>query len=77
MRGKGRATGDATPADDMAMGGSENQPAPTMVRWVSNKDGIRLAVPESWLAGPIGRRFEAQTEPESMLQVKRKLVEEL
>ncbi|KAF8252192.1 hypothetical protein K440DRAFT_391065 [Wilcoxina mikolae CBS 423.85] len=82
MRGRSRATGDATPADqggDTIMGGVEQTPppAPTMVRWVSNKDGIRLAVPGSWLAAPVGKRFEPQTETERMRNVRRKLVEEL
>jgi Ino eighty subunit 2 len=80
MRGKGRATGDATPADqDTVMGGSDlpGPPPPTMIRWVSNKDGCRLAVPGSWLAGPIGKQFEPQRETERMQNVRRKLVEEL
>lgn len=80
MRTKGRATGDATPADqDTVMGGTEQPvpPTPTMVRWVSNKDGCRLAVPSSWLTGPLGKQFEPQQETERMRNVRRKLVEEL
>jgi Ino eighty subunit 2 len=80
MRGKGRTTGDATPADqDAVMGGTDQPPVPppNMVRWVSNKDGCRLAVPNSWLAGPIGKQFEPQRETENMRNVRRKLVEEL
>jgi len=78
MRGKGRATGDATPADqtDPLMGETPQRP-PVMTRWVSNKTGIRLAVPGSWLAGPLAKQFEPRQETESMCAVKRKLVEEL
>ena len=78
MRGRGRATGDATPADqsgDTAMAGAEPPPAPTMVRWISDKSGIRLAVPGSWLEGPAGGQFRPRTETESMRNVRRKLVE--
>jgi Ino eighty subunit 2 len=82
MRGRGRATGDATPADgngDITMGGMEAPPLPTMMRWVSNKDGIRLAIPETWMNGPIGKVYSKQEETETMRNagMKRKLVEEL
>ena len=30
---------------------------PRFVRWVSNKDGIRLGVPEEWLGKKVGRVF--------------------
>jgi Ino eighty subunit 2 len=44
--------GDATPD-------SEGQkPNPLFVRWVSNKDGNRIGVPEQWMEGPIGGLFE-------------------
>lgn len=43
--------GDATPD-------SEGQkPNPLFVRWVSNKDGNRIGVPEEWLEGPAGAIF--------------------
>ncbi|KAI5818113.1 PAPA-1-like conserved region-domain-containing protein [Pyronema omphalodes] len=83
MRGRGRATGDATPADgngDITMGGMEAPPPPpTMMRWVSNKDGVRLAIPESWMSAPVGRVFEKQEPTERMRNAgaKRRLVEEL
>ncbi|CCX32044.1 PAPA-1-like conserved region-domain-containing protein [Pyronema domesticum] len=82
MRGRGRATGDATPADgngDITMGGMEAPSPPTMMRWVSNKDGIRLAIPETWMNGPIGKAYSKQEETETMRNAgtKRKLVEEL
>lgn len=74
------ATGDATPAgsgEGGALRGSvEPPPPPTMVRWVSNKDGIRLGVPDLWLAGPVGDVFKPQTETERMSAVRKRLVEE-
>jgi Ino eighty subunit 2 len=43
--------GDATPD-------SEGQkPNPLFVRWVSNKDGNRIGIPEEWLEGPVGAIF--------------------
>ena len=80
MRGKGRATGDATPADQVnaeAVGGSDAPPPPTMIRWVSNKDGIRLAVPDSWLGAPVGRIFEPQKGTERMAAARNRLIQEL
>ncbi|KAI5846538.1 PAPA-1-like conserved region-domain-containing protein [Morchella snyderi] len=58
---QGRQTGDATPNEAGGPDGLvEAPPPPKMVRWVSNKDGIRVGVPESWLAGPVGRVFMPQ-----------------
>lgn len=49
--------GDSTPD-------SENQKLnPLFVRWVSNKDGNRIAVPEEWLEGPIGSIFAKSVKP--------------
>jgi Ino eighty subunit 2 len=31
---------------------------PLFVRWVSNKDGNRIGVPEEWLEGPVGAIFQ-------------------
>lgn len=60
-KSQGRQTGDATPNEANPDGGvAEAPPTPKMVRWVSNKDGIRVGVPESWLAGPVGRVFMPQ-----------------
>lgn len=42
---------DETPSDEVS------RPDITMVRWVSNKDGIRVAVPEEMLEGPSGKVF--------------------
>ena len=41
--------GDATPDEEKAN--------PLFVRWVSNKDGNRIGVPEEWVDGPIGALF--------------------
>jgi Ino eighty subunit 2 len=35
----------------------EEKPHPLFVRWVSNKDGNRIGVPEEWLEGPVGSIF--------------------
>lgn len=69
MRKNGRdnTTGAATPANEAEAGsGAEFFPVPKMVRWVSNKNGIRVGVPDAWLSGPIGRVFQTQGETESM-----------
>ncbi|TGJ81331.1 hypothetical protein E0Z10_g7444 [Xylaria hypoxylon] len=34
-----------------------HKPSPIFVRWVSNKDGIRVSVPDEMLAGPAGKAF--------------------
>ncbi|TVY34029.1 hypothetical protein LOCC1_G008648 [Lachnellula occidentalis] len=34
------------------------KPKPQFVRWVSNKDGNRIGVPEEWVAAPIGSMFQ-------------------
>lgn len=68
MRGKasnaasGKAGGDATPIVEgdgqSAAGGLEEGSEPKMVRWVSNKDGVRVYVPGSWIGTPAGSVFE-------------------
>lgn len=37
--------------------GESNRPSPVFVRWVSNKDGSLVAVPDEMLTGPAGRVF--------------------
>ncbi len=37
--------------------GNEDRPSSTTVRWVSNKSGIKVAVPEEIIAGPAGDLF--------------------
>ncbi|KAH8687374.1 PAPA-1-like conserved region-domain-containing protein [Tricladium varicosporioides] len=51
------STGDETP-------GMENQkPNPLFVRWVSNKDGNRIGVPEEWIEAPVGTIFQNSVKP--------------
>ncbi|KAI1499412.1 PAPA-1-like conserved region-domain-containing protein [Biscogniauxia marginata] len=42
---------DGTPDPD------SQKPNPVFVRWISNKDGNRVAVPDEWLTGPAGKVF--------------------
>lgn len=42
---------------DTTIDGEPVKPNPIFVRWVSNKDGNRIAVPEEWTAGPVGSIF--------------------
>ncbi|KAJ3578056.1 hypothetical protein NPX13_g2509 [Xylaria arbuscula] len=37
--------------------GDAQKPSPIFVRWVSNKDGVRVSVPDEILSGPAGRVF--------------------
>lgn len=46
------APGDGTPDSET------QKPNPIFVRWVSNKDGNRIGVPEEWLEGPAGTVFQ-------------------
>lgn len=44
--------GDSTPD-------SEGQkPDALFIRWVSNKDGNRISVPEEWMESPVGAIFQ-------------------
>lgn len=43
---------DATPE------GEPQKPNARFVRWVSNKDGNRIGVPEEWMEGPAGALFQ-------------------
>lgn len=46
---------------------SETQKAnPLFVRWISNKDGNRIAVPEEWLECPAGNLFMNSVKPSGM-----------
>jgi Ino eighty subunit 2 len=49
-KGKGLNAGDDPSGDG-------NRPNAIFVRWVSNKDGTRVAVTEEILSGPVGRVF--------------------
>ncbi|TVY93823.1 hypothetical protein LAWI1_G002720 [Lachnellula willkommii] len=44
--------GEFSPDNDV------HKPRPHFVRWVSNKDGNRIGVPEEWLEAPIGSMFQ-------------------
>jgi Ino eighty subunit 2 len=44
----GIAAADATPD------GEPQKPNPVFVRWVGNKDGNRVGVPEEWIDGAVG-----------------------
>jgi Ino eighty subunit 2 len=44
--------GDATPDTEAS------KPNALFVRWVSNKEGNRIGVPEEWLEGPVGNAFQ-------------------
>ena len=61
--------GDETP-------GMENQkPNPLFVRWVSNKDGNRIGVPEEWIEAPVGSIFKHSVKPANGMDGK--LIEEV
>jgi Ino eighty subunit 2 len=38
--------------------GQPTQTNPVFIRWVSNKDGNRIGVPEEWLEAPVGNLFQ-------------------
>lgn len=59
----------ATPAEQEEREGE--RPDPTMVRWVSNREGCKIGVPVEWFGTPEGRIF-GKLPPSS-----RKLVEEV
>ncbi|KAF7913086.1 uncharacterized protein EAE98_011637 [Botrytis deweyae] len=46
------------PAVDATPEGEPQKPNPLFVRWISNKDGNRIGVPEEWMEGPIGALFQ-------------------
>lgn len=48
---------------------------PTMVRYIMNRDGCRLGVPEEWIGTPAGKLFGNPTISQS--DNGRKLVEEI
>ncbi len=57
---------DATPD------GEPQKSNPIFVRWVSNKDGNRIGVPEEWVEAPVGAIFKG---PDAMKSGK--MVEEV
>ncbi|KAI9741203.1 MAG: hypothetical protein M1834_002916 [Cirrosporium novae-zelandiae] len=65
-RGKAGATdtaGDSTPS---AQEIEVEKPKPMYVRWVSNKEGSRIGVPEEWLGTPTGKLFTRTSEGKQM-----------
>lgn len=45
----------------------ENQKAnPLFVRWVSNKDGNYIGVPNEWLESPVGAVFQTSIKPSGL-----------
>jgi Ino eighty subunit 2 len=49
------AAGDETPDTEA------QRPDPMFIRWVNNRDGSRVAVPDELLSGPTGRVFTGGT----------------
>lgn len=45
----------ATPAEPEEL--EEEKPDPTVIRWVSNREGSRLGIPVEWFGTPAGRIF--------------------
>lgn len=56
-RGRVAADGTEAPADQETQEPEKQKPDPTMVRWVSSREGNKLNVPEEWLGIPAGRPF--------------------
>ena len=65
------AGGDITPGNEA----EPQKPNPLFVRWVSNKDGMRICVPEEWLEAPVGSIFNNSVKPVGMRSGK--LIEEV
>lgn len=53
------------------------KPNPLFTRWVSNKDGVRLGVPEEWLGKQAGRLFGPPVAQNGGIMTSGMLVEEL
>lgn len=66
----GSGAGEATPDTDNA------KPNPIFVRWISNKDGNKIGVPEEWLEGSAGAMFGKSVKASSTLGAGR-MVEEV
>ncbi|KAM3087455.1 hypothetical protein ACMFMG_001542 [Clarireedia jacksonii] len=48
----------AGPVADATPEGEPQKPNPLFVRWVSNKEGNRIGVPEEWMEAPVGDLFQ-------------------
>lgn len=52
---------DENAADEVAEAGTpEPTEPPKLIRWVSNKNGSFVGVPQSWLDAPVGNVFKKQ-----------------
>ncbi|KAI9804617.1 MAG: hypothetical protein M1833_006691 [Piccolia ochrophora] len=58
------AGGDATPNTQDEV----EKAKATMIRWVSNREGCRVGVPEEWLGAPLGRVFEPRISGGKMVE---------
>ena len=47
--------GDTTPRIQETQ--EPEKPEPTMIRYISNRNGCKIGVPEEWLGTPAGRLF--------------------
>lgn len=62
-KARGAAPKAETLAAQMAQAGADVEAAlvekadPLYTRWISDKDGVRLGVPEEWLGKKVGRYF--------------------
>lgn len=75
---KRRGRMSAVEAPDAIPGEQEQpeieKPDPTMIRWISDRDGCKVGVPQEWLGTSAGRMFGSNTSGDNQT---RKLVEEV
>ena len=58
------ANGDGTPLSQEL---EVEKAKSTMTRWISNRDGSRVGVPEEWLDAPFGTVFAAGQGPKEVV----------
>jgi Ino eighty subunit 2 len=68
---KGALAGDETPDGDA------NRPNPVFIRWTSNKQGSRVAVPEEIIGGPVGSIFGGPSTASSVRLGPSRLIQEV
>lgn len=56
-RGRAGEAADVTPGEQEVQEPEKQKVDPTMIRWVSGRQGSKLGVPEEWLDTPAGRSF--------------------
>jgi Ino eighty subunit 2 len=66
--------GDTTPRIQEAQ--ESEKPEPTMIRYISNRNGCKIGVPEEWLGTPAGRLFGSTSGKVTKTHIRR-LVEEI